>query len=409
MADNRTYEELSGWLRLTLEPGLNRAAIRHLLAELGLPQQILACSPAALSRHLSHDLAARLLAPASTEVQAGMDAALALLSRPGHHLITLADPHYPPALLDSSDPPVLLYVRGDPRQLQRPAVAIVGARNATEGGKDNARAFARHLAGRGWSIISGMARGIDAAAHEGALQAGAAGGTVAVLACGLDLVYPRQHAQLTEDIAANGALMTEYPPGTPAQPFRFPERNRLVAALSRGVLVVEAAVQSGSLVTARLALECGREVFAIPGSIHAPLSRGCHALIRQGAKLVEQGSDIEEELLRTGPVPDALRAAPAPALRGDGLPLSFAQTARRRSRPDSPVAAPRPASRMLKDPTVGKVLDALGYDPADTDTLCRRSGLEFARVAAILTELELSDVVQRQDDGRYLRRQHGLL
>ena len=409
MADNRTQEELSGWLRLTMESGLNRATLRQLLAELGLPQQILASSPATLARHLSHDVAARLLAPASTEVQAGMDAALAMLAQPGHYLITLADPNYPPALFDSNDPPVVLYVRGDPQQLQRPAVAIVGARNATEGGKDNARAFAHHLAGRGWSIVSGMARGIDAAAHEGALRAGAAGGTVAVLACGLDLVYPRQHGQLAQDIAANGALVTEYPPGTPAQPFRFPDRNRLVAALSRGVLVVEAAVQSGSLVTARLALECGREVFAIPGSIHAPLSRGCHALIRQGAKLVEQGSDIEEELLRTGPVPDALRNAPLPVLRGDGLPLSFAQDSRPPHRPGSPAAALRPASRMLKDPTVGKVLDALGYDPADADTLCRRSGLEFARVAAVLTELELNDVVQRQGDGRYLRRQHGLI
>lgn len=400
MADDRSHEELASWLRLTVEPGLSRAAARHLLKELGLPQHILASSGAALARHLPQDLAARLLAPATPDIQAVIDAALEMLSRPGHHLVTLADPAYPAALFDMPDPPVLLYVRGAPELLQQPSVAIVGARNATEGGKDNARAFARHLAGRGWTVVSGLARGIDAAAHDGALRAGPnAAGTVAVLACGLDVVYPRQHAALTDQIVASGALVTEYPPGTPALPFRFPDRNRLVAALSRGVLVVEAAVQSGSLVTARLALECGREVFAIPGSIHAPLSRGCHALIRQGAKLVEQGSDIEEELLRSGPVP----AAVANAL--DSRPRHGQPRAGTLPAP----AAPRPATRMLKDPTVGRVLSALGYDPADTDQLCRRSGLEFPRVAAVLTELELNDVVQRLGDGRYLRRQQAFL
>lgn len=410
MAETRTQEEITGWLRLTLEPGLNRATVRQLLAELGLPQQILASSAATLARHLPQALVARLLAPPAVEVQAIMDAALKLLALPGHHLITLADPTYPATLFDSSDPPVLLYARGNPQLLQRPGVAIVGARNATEGGKDNARAFARHLAGRGWVVVSGLARGIDAAAHEGALQAGPqAGGTVAVLACGLDIIYPSRHGRLTEAIASGGVLLTEYPPGTPAQPFRFPERNRLVAALSRGVLVVEAAVQSGSLLTARLALECSREVFAIPGSIHAPLSRGCHALIRQGAKLVEQGSDIEEELLRTGPVPEGLPAHPAHALRSGDPSFGFSRSPGVAQRMESTAPAQRPTSRMLKDPTVGRILNALGYDPADTDQLCRRSGLEFSRVAAILTELELNDIVQRQDDGRYLRRQQGLL
>jgi len=274
--------------------------------------------------------------------------------------------------------------------LQRPAVAVVGARSATEGGKDNARAFAHYLAKRGWCIASGLARGIDAAAHEGALQAGPqGGGTVAVLAGGLDLIYPRQHAQLAKQVAAMGALVTEYPPGTPPLPFRFPDRNRIVAALARGVLVVEAAAQSGSLITAKLASECGREVFAIPGSIHAPLSRGCHALIRQGAKLVEQGSDIEEELTRNGPAPIAL-----------GQPSSLKTEG---------TTARRPIHRLMKDPTVGRVLTALGYDPTDIDMLCARSGLAFSRVAAILTELELNDVIQRLDDGRYIRRQQGII
>jgi len=413
MINDRSHEELLGWLRLTTQPGLSRAAIRHLLKELGLPQHILAASPATLSRHLPHEVATSLREPASAEVQSVIDNALRLLALPDHHLITLADPAYPPALLDSDDPPVLLYVRGNPELLQRPSVAIVGARNATDGGKDNARAFARHLAGRGWTIISGLARGIDAAAHEGALEAGSAGGTVAVLACGLDIVYPSGHAALTERIAASGAVMTEYPPGTPAQPFRFPDRNRLVAALSRGVLVVEAAVQSGSLLTARLALETGREVFAIPGSIHAPLSRGCHALIRQGAKLVEQGKDIEEELLRTGPLPPVVQPSGHAAGHDGFARRPYASQLSPASASASPLAqpasSPRPASRMLKDPTVGRVLTALGYDPADADQLCRRSGLEFSRIAAILTELELNDIVQRLDDGRYLRRQQELL
>lgn len=399
-----------GWLRLTLQPGLNRATARHLLAEFGLPQHILNASAAALSRHLPADIARSLLGPAPAEIQATLDATVSMLAQPGYHLLTLADSDYPASLLDSADPPIVLFVRGDPELLQQPAVAIVGARSATEGGKDNARAFARHLAGRGWTVISGLARGIDAAAHEGSLRAGGPGGTVAVLANGLDIVYPRQHTRLTEEIAASGALVSEYPPGTPALPFRFPERNRLVAALARGVLVVEAAVQSGSLVTARLALDCGREVFAIPGSIHAPLSRGCHALIRQGAKLVEQGADIEEELLRTGP-------APAGLLNPTALAAEDGSVASRQRRATAPAtrgvtqlpAQQRPASRMLKDPTVGRVLDALGYDPADMDQLCQRSGLEFSRIAAILTELELNDIVQRQDDGRFQRRQQELL
>lgn len=393
MVDARTPEELAAWLRLVAEPGLSRAAARHLLKELGLPQHVFASSAATLALHVPHDVAARLAAPVAPEVRDAVQSAMALLSRPDHHLVTLADPGYPASLFDIGDPPLLLFARGNPGLLLRPAVAVVGARSATESGKDDARAFSQYLARRGWAIISGLARGIDAAAHEGALLAGAdGGGTVAVLASGLDEIYPRQHARLADEIAAAGAVISEYLPGTPAQPFRFPDRNRLVAALSRGVLVVEAAAQSGSLLTARLAIECGREVFAIPGSIHAPLSRGCHALIRQGAKLVEQGRDIEEELQRSGPVPqrtDAVAIQPVPDSR--------------------PAGSTRPVSRLMKDPTVGRVLAALGYDPASADQLCRRSGLAFSRIASILTELELNDIVQRLEDGRYLRRQQGII
>src|SRR5690606_19971852 len=271
MMEDRTQEETLAWLRLSLQPGVSRATARQLLAEFGLPQHIFTASAAALARHLPRDVAAALLSPAPADVKQAMDAAVRMLAQPGHSLITLADAHYPSQLLDSSDPPLLLYVRGNRQLLHQPSVAIVGARNATEGGKDNARAFARHLAQRGWTVVSGLARGIDAAAHEGSLSAGGPGGTVAVLACGLDIAYPRQHAPLMEQIAATGVLVSEYAPGTPAQPFRFPERNRIVAALARGVLVVEAAVQSGSLVTARLRWNAAAKSLPFP----APSTHRC--------------------------------------------------------------------------------------------------------------------------------------
>lgn len=408
MLEERTPEELRAWLRLALEPGLGRGSARQLLSALGLPHHALAAGAPTLARHLPRELALQLAEPPSAEVATGIESAMQMLTLPGHQLITLADPHYPATLFDCGDPPLILFVRGDVALLQRPSIAVVGARSATPGGCDDARAFARYLAERGWAIVSGLARGIDAAAHEGALQAGPQGGrTIAVLAGGFDAIYPPRHAGLAEQIATHGALVTEYPPGTPAQPFRFPDRNRLVAALSRGVLVVEAAAQSGSLITARLALEYGREVFAIPGSIHAPLSRGCHALIRQGAKLVEQGRDIEEELQRSGPVPQP-GAGHSTAMQPE-LPgwLAARDTGSRTAA--GPRTSKRPVNRMLKDPVITRVLDALGYDPADTDTLCRRSGLEFSRVAAALTELELNSIVQRLDDGRYQRRQQGII
>src|SRR5690606_11414069 len=195
------------------------------------------------------------------------------------------------------DPPAVLYVNGRAELLNRPIIAVVGARNATPGGRDNAQAFAQSLAGQGWCIASGLAHGIDAAAHRGALAAGAqAGSTIAVMGTGIDIIYPSANLELAHRIAHEGALVSELPLGTPSVPHQFPRRNRIVAGLAKGVLVVEAARQSGSLITARLASELGREVFSIPGSIHSPLSRGCHALIRQGAKLVESGEDIVEEL-----------------------------------------------------------------------------------------------------------------
>ncbi|HEY9318898.1 MAG TPA: DNA-processing protein DprA [Achromobacter sp.] len=360
--------ELAAWLRLSLEPNIGSATACMLLGALGLPEQIYAQRATALVRHVPEALARQLAAPMPEDMAAQVDNALEWVSVPGRHILTLADPTYPQSLLTIADPPILLYVTGDPAYLQGPSLAVVGARNATPGGQENARAFARHLAAHGWRVVSGLALGIDAAAHEGALDAGPEGaGTVAVMGTGIDRIYPARHRDLAHRIAAHGALVSEFPLGTGALPPHFPKRNRIVAGLARGVLVVEAAKQSGSLITARLAGESGREVFAIPGSIHSPLSRGCHALIRQGAKLVETAADITDEL----------GAGPTPAVR----------------------AAPRPEAPLPDHP----VLEALGFDPLHLDTLQTRLTLNTGDLQAQLVELELQGRVARLDDGRYQR------
>lgn len=372
-------EELRAWLRLSLEPGLGPAQARNLLAAIGLPQQIYGLSAGSLGKLLPMNLAQQLARQPDEAVQAAIDRTVAWLEPAGHHLLTLADPAYPQALLDIHDPPLLLYVNGNPDCLARPAISIVGARSASAGGMDNARAFARYLAQQGWCIASGLAQGIDTAAHEGALLAGpAAGGTVAVLGTGIDIVYPAANRDLAHRIAAAGALVSEFPLGTRALPYQFPKRNRLVAGMSRGVLVVEAAKQSGSLITARLASEMGREVFAIPGSIHSPLSRGCHALIRQGAKLVESAEDIHEELGRPAPHDGSPDSGAAEQATGDAVPET--------------------------DPADQSVLEALGHDPVHLDTLLQRTGLDLPSLNSRLLQLELSDTVVRQSDGRYQRR-----
>ncbi|MGV2861769.1 DNA-processing protein DprA [Achromobacter sp. AGC39] len=363
-----TSAELSAWLRLSLEPNVGSATACTLLSALGLPEQVYAQRATALARHLPDALARQLAAPMPADMAAQVDAALQWVDAPHRHIVTLADPTYPQSLLTIADPPILLYVAGDPAYLQGPSLAVVGARNATPGGQETARAFARHLAGHGWRVISGLALGIDAAAHEGALDAGPEGaGTVAVMGTGIDRIYPARHRDLAHRIAGHGALVSEFPLGTGALPPHFPKRNRIVAGLARGVLVVEAAKQSGSLITARLAGESGREVFAIPGSIHSPLSRGCHALIRQGAKLVETAADITDEL-GGGPTPVNRRAPPPPP-----------------SLPDHPV------------------LDAMGYDPLHVDAIQTRSNIAIGDLQAQLVELELEGRLARLDDGRYQR------
>jgi DNA processing protein len=296
---------------------------------------------------------------------------LAWLEEPHNHLIASADPAYPPLLREIPDPPPLLFVRGDPAFLCAPQLAIVGSRNPTHGGADNARAFGNHLAQAGLAITSGLALGIDACAHEAALAAG--GSTLAIAATGLDRVYPAAHRELAHRIAGQGALVSEFPLGTPPRRENFPRRNRLISGLSLGVLVVEAALKSGSLITARYAAEQGREVFAIPGSIHSPLARGCHALIRQGAKLVETAQDVLEEL---------------------GALARFVA---------APVPVPAAATAAGTDPAQTELLALMGYDPLDMDTLAGRSGLTPGEVSSMLLLMELCGLVEARPGGKYQR------
>ena len=362
-------EELSAWLRLSLEPGVGPVTARELMAEFGTPECLYARSESELAARIPAKIARQLSSPPPEAAQALIARTLQWAAEPANRILTLADLDYPPSLLETHDPPVLLYLIGDATLLARPAIAIVGARNATPDGVGHARAFARHLARNGWMVTSGLALGIDAAAHEGALEAGPqAGGTLAVIGTGADVVYPARNRALAHRIAAAGAIVSELPLGSPAIAHQFPRRNRLVAGLSRGVLVVEAAMHSGSLITARFATDMGREVFAIPGSIHSPLSRGCHALIRQGAKLVETANDIMEEL---------------------GGPLTGAGT------PDPAEPATPPGNPT--DP----VIRALGYGPVQYDALLERAGLSAQALQARLLELELGGQVIRLPGGRY--------
>jgi DNA processing protein len=351
--------DLAAWLRLTLVPGLGGQGIRKLLAEFGLPSAVLAAPRSALARALGEPLTARLL---SDEGAPGIAAACQWAAQPGNAIITLADPEYPPALLEIPDPPALLYVRGRVELLGARGVAIVGSRNATAQGVANAETFARALSGAGVTVVSGLALGIDAAAHRGALDG--RGATVGVLGTGIDVVYPARNAALFAALASRGAIVSEFPLGTPPVAANFPRRNRLISGLARGVLVVEAALDSGSLITARLAGEQGRDVFAVPGSIHSPLSKGCHALIKEGAKLVESAHDVLGEI--------AGAAFPATSSR----------------------AAPEESHVLLRH---------LGYDPCNVDTLCGRSGLTAEVVSAMLLQLELEGRVASLPGGRFQR------
>jgi len=383
--------ELRAWLRLILTPQIGGVTARRLLAALGGPQAVFDAEPRDLSALLAPDDLEALCCPPE-----GLDAAVSATqgwlaaadpAEGARHVLSLADPRYPQALLQIDNPPLLLFALGELAWLDTPGVAIVGSRHATAQGLDHARAFAQALAEAGLTVVSGLADGIDAAAHEGALQAAEAGGklpglggsTIAVVGTGLDRVYPRKNAALARRIARQGLLLSEFLLGTPPLPPNFPRRNRIVAALGRGTLVVEAALQSGSLITARLAADLGREVLAIPGSIHAPQSRGCHALIKQGAQLVESAADVLDALAWGG-VPRSVGGA-APGV--------------------SPTGGAEPADPGGAD---DPVLAAMGHDPVSQDALSARTGLGPAELGARLLELELDGRVARLPGQLFQRR-----
>ena len=351
---------LAAWLRLTLIPGISGETQRKLLAAFGLPEAIFAAGRLEV-RSVIGDKADLLFDGAPAEA---IEHSLAWASQPGQSIITLADGGYPPALLEIADPPSVLYVRGNPDLLHRRGIAVVGSRNATPQGMQTAESFARTLAAQGLCIVSGLALGIDAAAHRGALAA--QGETVAVIGTGADRIYPARNKELAIAIAERGAIVSEFPLGTPAVAYNFPRRNRIISGLARGVLVVEAAPESGSLITARLAAEQGREVFAIPGSIHSPVARGCHKLIKQGAKLVETAQDILEEL------------------------GNFA-------------AAPMPAAAPSAAPDESPILAALGHDPCSLDDLVERTGQSADQLLPELLSLELGGSLAPLPGNRYQR------
>lgn len=381
-------DELAAWLHLVLTHGVGSSTARDLLARFGLPSQILSAGFPALQKCVPEKIALALSTKPDDALQAQIDKTLAWASEPGNHVLTLADTNYPPALLSIADPPPLLYAKGRTELLSRPAVAIVGSRNATAQGMQNAERFAQTLSTAGLCVVSGLALGIDAAAHAGACsEVSGQGSTIAITGTGLDLVYPAKHRALAHRIAEQGCLLSEYPIGTAAIAANFPRRNRLISGMSLGVLVVEAALQSGSLITARSALEQGREVFAIPGSIHSPLAKGCHQLIRQGAKLVESAQDILEEL-------QLHAAAPSKHHAIDRMKDSAAMSA-------AITLSPTTELSTASNEHARQVMRAAGHDPASVDQLAERTGLPASDIQASLLLLELDGKFERMTDGRY--------
>jgi DNA processing protein len=337
-----------------------------MLRQFGLPQAVLARKRADLAGFTTPAVIAALDSEAVAQAVAR---SLDWASQPGHAIVTLADETYPRALLEITDPPPLLYAHGRVELLARPALAVVGSRNATQQGEANAEALSRALSAAGFTIVSGLALGIDAAAHRGGLAG--AGSTIAVLGTGIDILYPNRNAALAAELAERGLLISEFALGTAPAAHNFPRRNRLISGLARGCLVVEAALASGSLITARAAAEQGREVFAIPGSIHSPLAKGCHALIKSGAKLVESAEDVLAEL-------------------SGFRPSGSASTTR-----ELPAAAD------------GSLLSHMGHDPVDVDSLCSRAGLSAEQVSSELLRLELDGRVAALPGGLYQRLEKG--
>ena len=355
---------VEAWASVQLVPGLSARALVPLLKAFGGPAEVMAASRASLGKWVPPELAAAI---AHGAAPAELRRALAWLGESGHSLLAWDDPAYPRALLTITDPPPVLYYAGQLELLNRPALAVVGSRNATPQGRENAEAFAAALSAAGFTIVSGLAQGIDAAAHRGGLTG--AGSSIAVVGTGIDRIYPASNKALAHRLAETGGLLSQFPLGAPPLPGNFPRRNRVISGLVHGVLVIEATPNSGSLITARFAAEQGREVFAIPGSIHSPFSKGCHRLIKEGAKLVETARDVLEEL---GAAPAARSNRPS-----TGRPAPGGDTAR--------------------------VLTALGHDPVGIDTLAERTGLPASAIAVALVELELGGQVAPLPGGAFQR------
>ena len=401
-------DELSAWLRLTLTPGVGNQSSRKLLAAFGSPESVFKQPLAALG-HVVSQAQAIALQQVPTELANLLEVTCKWLDSPEtHRVVTLGDSNYPAGLLNIEDPPIMLYLLTSPRPLGRNffsqgvqrSVAIVGSRMSTPQGLSTAHQFGKALCEAGMTVISGMAQGIDAAAHEGAIQGAIQGAkepatmaaasspstdflaTIAVVGTGLDRVYPSSHRALAHAIAQHGMIVSEYPLGTPPLAANFPKRNRIIAGLAQGTLVVEAALKSGSLITARMASEQGREVFAIPGSIHSAYSRGCHALIRQGAKLVETVEDILEEL--------------EPQFGSDALSSEPGKLSSRRAA----MAQPTLSDELDDDDAL---LQALGFDPVSLDALQARTGLDTPSLQAQLMTLELDGRIARLPGGLFQR------
>ncbi|MCB1733908.1 MAG: DNA-protecting protein DprA [Gammaproteobacteria bacterium] len=368
-------QTLKDWLALWRVPGVGARGFSALVERFGSPAAVLAASRSALS---GAGLRERSLDGIAHPDWAGVEADLNWAAQPGCHIVCRADTDYPNLLTDLGDPPPLLFVRGRPEVLGLPQLAIVGSRKPTKSGAETARDFAKSLAGSGLAITSGLALGIDAASHQGALDAG--GITIAVMGTGPDRLYPVRNQDLAEAIAEQGALITEYPVGTPVLANNFPRRNRVISGMAVGTLVVEAALRSGSLITARLAMEQGREVFAIPGSIHNPMARGCNALIKQGAKLVETAQDIGDELGALIGLFDT----------GDGPRIEDAESI------DAGFDAGLDADYQ-------RLIDVIGFEPTSVDSIVERSQLTPEVVSSMLLLLELQGRVEAIPGGRFSR------
>jgi len=339
---------------------------------------------AANTRDLSrHGLADDAIAAVANPDEAKIEADLRWLEQPDHHLLCWDDDAYPVLLRRIPSPPAALFIDGDPGCLWQPQIAVIGSRNPTPGGLDHARDFAATLARQGMTITSGLASGIDTAAHQAALDAGAL--TIAVNGTGLDQVYPRSSAQVAERIRAQGAMVSELPLGAPPKPQHFPSRNRIISGLSLAVLVVEAGLNSGTLITARKAAEQGREVFALPGSLNNPMAKGCHRLIREGARLVETTADIMQEL---GPIAAELQMEIRHRLEPAG---------------DTPEQPATVMETLLDDPDYQRVWEVLGFDPKPVDVIISQTGLGAREISSMLLMMELKGMVRKHGNGRYVR------